>query len=101
MLDRFRVEVLESNNDEIVLRAEDDDVRVTAKIPCGILDRAAGEPLATFNERIAFSERNLNAFARLVERKFNAGEFRAYHGHDGRDRWIVLDSVDIDGLWLW
>jgi hypothetical protein len=74
MLDRFRMEAQESNNDEIVLVAEEGDVRVTAKVPCDLLDRAAGRPMPTFRERLKFSVRNLAPLAVIVQRKFSAGE---------------------------
>jgi hypothetical protein len=98
MLDRFRVEAQESNNDEIVLVAEEGDVRVTAKVPCDLLDRVAGSPLPTFRDRLEFSVRNLTELAAIVQRKFTAGEFRSYRGLDGWDRWIVLDRGDIGKL---
>lgn len=37
MLDGFRIEARESNNDEIVLLAEEGDIRITAKIPCALI----------------------------------------------------------------
>lgn len=54
----------------------------------------------TFNDRLDVMRRNLVVFAAIVQEKFNAGQFRAYHGLEGRDRWIVLEKRDLTDLRL-
>ena len=97
MLNRLRVEPRESNNDEIVLLAEEGEIRVTAKIPCSLIDRLSAIPLTTFRERLDLISRNLAALGAVIQSKFSAGQFRAYHGADGRDRWIVVERRDLAG----
>jgi hypothetical protein len=77
--------------------AEERDVRVTARIPCAIIDRVSTSPLSTFEERLHLSSRNLAALAAVVQMKFSAGQFRDYRCHDGGDRWIVLERGDLTG----
>jgi hypothetical protein len=100
MLDQFRIEALESNNEAIVIRAEDGAIRVTAKIPCDILDKSAANPVHAFTDRIDLAGRNLETLAAIVRKKFRAGQFRSYHGIDGLDRWIVFERGDLCGLRL-
>ena len=100
MLDGFRIEARELNNDEIVLLAEEGDIRISAKIPCALIDRLSATPPVTFNDRLDVMRRNLVVFAAIVQEKFNAGQFRAYHGLEGRDRWIVLEKRDLTDLRL-
>jgi hypothetical protein len=98
MLDGFRIEPRESNNDEVVILADEGEVHVIAKIPCRFIDRISPDPLSNLGERIDFISRNLGPVSLIVQRKFNAGEFRNYQGLDGRHRWIVLERADLAQL---
>jgi hypothetical protein len=85
------------DSDEVTVLAEDDDVRVITIIPRGVVDDVSPSKLATPKEREEFIGRNLERVSGVIETKFRLGQFDS-GGHDGRERFIRLETVYLRGL---
>ena len=95
-LEGFRVRPTE-DGDKVTVLAEDDDVRVITTIPRGVVDDISPSTFATAKEREDFIERNLDRVSGVIETKFRLGQFDS-GGHDGRERFIRLETVYLRGL---
>ena len=85
------------DSDEVTVLAEDGDVRVITIIPRAVVDDVSPSKLATPKEREDFIERNLDRVSGVIETKFRLGQFDS-GGHDGRERFIRLETVYLRGL---
>jgi hypothetical protein len=96
-LEDFRVLPTEDGDKVTVLADEGGDVRVITIIPRGVVDDISPSTFATAKERYEFIERNLGRVSGVIETKFHLGQF-ALGGHDGRERFIHLETVYLRGL---
>jgi hypothetical protein len=95
-LQDFRVLPTE-DGDKVTILAEEGDVRVITTIPRGVVDDISPSTFATAKERDEFIERNLSRVSGVIETKFHLGQF-GLGGHDGRERFIHLETVYLRGL---
>jgi hypothetical protein len=92
----FRVQPTD-DGDKVTILADEGDVRVITTIPRGVVDDISPSTFATAKEREEFIERNLDRVSGVIETKFRLGQF-ALGGHEGRERFIHLETAYLRGL---
>jgi hypothetical protein len=85
------------DGDRITVLADADEVRVITTISRGVVDDVSPSELATAQEREDFIKGNLDPVSRVIETKFRAGQFQP-GGHGGNERFIELETADLQGL---
>jgi hypothetical protein len=85
------------DGDKVTVLADAEEVRVITTIQRGVVDDVSPSKLATAKEREDFIKRNLDPVSRVIEAKFRAGQFQP-GGHGGNERFIELETADLQGL---
>jgi hypothetical protein len=85
------------DGDKVTVVADDDEVRVITTIPRGVVDDVSPSKLATAKEREDFIKRHLDPVSRVIGTKFRAGQLQP-GGHGGNERFIELETADLQGL---
>src|SRR6478736_5508047 len=83
--------------DKVTVLADAAEVRVITTIQRGVVDDVSPSKLATAKEREDFIKRNLESVSRVIGTKFHAGQFKP-GGHGGNERFIELETADLQGL---
>jgi hypothetical protein len=85
------------DGDKVMVIADDDDVRVITTISRAVVDDVSPSKLATAKEREDFIKRHSDPVSRVIGTKFHAGQFKP-GGHGGNERFIELETADLQGL---
>jgi hypothetical protein len=85
------------DGDKVTVLADVDEVRVITTIQRGVVDDVSPSKLATAEEREDFIKRHLDPVSRVIETKFRAGQLKP-GGHGGNERFIELETADLQGL---